>query len=114
MCETLFSHVLTRHWLDAIVCVFASLACSHTSLAWRPVVLVFLSLCLLVCVYFFVRTNGDSFYEYLLKMYILWGDVRYWDMFMQTYVSLQVGEARKARADHREGKARGVPLHAKP
>jgi len=36
------------------------------------------------------RTNGDSFYEYLLKMYVLWGDVQYWDMFMQCYVSIQV------------------------
>ena len=44
------------------------------------------------------RTNGDSFYEYLLKMYVLCGDVRYWDMFMQTYVSLQVS-GRMKRAD---------------
>lgn len=36
------------------------------------------------------RTNGDSFYEYLLKMYVLWGDVGYWDMFMQVYTSVQV------------------------
>lgn len=36
------------------------------------------------------RTNGDSFYEYLLKMYVLWGDIEYWDMFMQTYVNVQV------------------------
>ena len=35
-------------------------------------------------------TNGDSFYEYLIKMYILWGDVYYWDMFMQAYSSIQV------------------------
>eukprot|EP00904_Undaria_pinnatifida_P012934 jgi/Undpi1/8771/HiC_scaffold_25.g11233.m1 len=36
-----------------------------------------------------LSTNGDSYYEYLLKMYVLWGDVRYWDMFMQSYVALQ-------------------------
>lgn len=36
------------------------------------------------------RTNGDSFYEYLLKMYVLWGDVEYWDMFIQAYTSVQV------------------------
>ncbi|CAM9806758.1 unnamed protein product, partial [Discosporangium mesarthrocarpum] len=36
-----------------------------------------------------VGPNGDSFYEYLLKMYILWGDVEYWDMFMETYFSVQ-------------------------
>lgn len=36
------------------------------------------------------RPNGDSFYEYLLKMYVLWGDVKYWDMFMQSYYSVQV------------------------
>ena len=49
----------------------------------------------LLCFFFlsfliFVSTNGDSYYEYLLKMYVLWGDVRYWDMFMQSYVALQV------------------------
>lgn len=37
------------------------------------------------------RTNGDSFFEYLLKMYVLWGDLEYFDMFMQCYVSVQVG-----------------------
>ncbi|CAM9853566.1 unnamed protein product [Ascophyllum nodosum] len=36
-----------------------------------------------------IGTNGDSFYEYLIKMYILWGDVYYWDMFMQAYSSIQ-------------------------
>lgn len=36
------------------------------------------------------RTNGDSFYEYLLKMYVLWGDLEYWDMFMQCYLNVQV------------------------
>ncbi|CAM9934739.1 unnamed protein product, partial [Ectocarpus fasciculatus] len=36
-----------------------------------------------------IGTNGDSFYEYLLKMYVLWGDVGYWDMFMQVYTSVQ-------------------------
>eukprot|EP00752_Nemacystus_decipiens_P005748 g5200.t1 len=36
-----------------------------------------------------IGTNGDSFYEYLLKMYVLWGDLEYWDMFMQCYLNVQ-------------------------
>lgn len=36
------------------------------------------------------RPNGDSFFEYLLKMYVLWGDLEYWSMFSQTYSSVQV------------------------
>ncbi len=26
-------------------------------------------------------------------MYVLWGDVQYWDMFMQCYVSVQVRQS---------------------
>ncbi|CAM9739383.1 unnamed protein product [Scytosiphon promiscuus] len=36
-----------------------------------------------------IGTNGDSFFEYLIKMYVLWGDLEYFDMFMQCYVSAQ-------------------------
>ncbi|CAM9400427.1 unnamed protein product, partial [Chrysoparadoxa australica] len=37
-----------------------------------------------------IGSNADSFYEYLLKMYILWGEVGYWDMFMECYIIVQV------------------------
>ena len=113
LCFCMFLHATDLMPSCACVCLFG-LFTHYTSLAWRRLVFVFLSLMFTRICCFFVRTNGDSFYEYLLKMYVLWGDVRYWDMFMQTYVSLQVGELRKERADQREDKARGVLSHAVP
>lgn len=35
-----------------------------------------------------VGANGDSFYEYLLKFYVLWGDLTYWDMFSEAMLAL--------------------------
>jgi Glycosyl hydrolase family 47 len=34
--------------------------------------------------------TADSYHEYLLKMYILWGMPEYWHMFVATYTAIQI------------------------
>lgn len=36
-----------------------------------------------------IGAGVDSFYEYLLKAYILFGDRQYWDMFQASYAAVQ-------------------------
>ena len=35
-----------------------------------------------------IGSNSDSFYEYLLKVYLVFGDVDHWDMFLETYARI--------------------------
>ncbi len=57
-----------------------------------------------------IGSNSDSFYEYLLKYYLLFRDIKYFEMFKQTYISIkkfvQVGDNFFSDVDMFNGKMR--------